>query len=84
MFGWFKKKLTHSNCRYCTATVSDSASEFCDDECEGAWMRGDRMMGGLPQVTYTPPMPPVAAPLNTKEEEIFERIGNRWQILDIR
>lgn len=39
----------NTGCRYCSATLykkldyNDSSTEFCDDDCEGAWMRGDRV-----------------------------------------
>jgi hypothetical protein len=38
----------NTGCRYCSATLykkldyNDSSTEFCDDDCEGAWMRGFR------------------------------------------
>lgn len=38
-----------TSCRYCSTTLykrsypHDSIKEFCDDDCEGAWMRGDRV-----------------------------------------
>jgi hypothetical protein len=39
----------NTGCRYCSATLykkldyNDSSTEFCDDDCEGAWMRGYRI-----------------------------------------
>jgi hypothetical protein len=38
----------NTGCRYCSTTLykkldyDDSSTEFCNDDCEGAWMRGFR------------------------------------------
>jgi len=42
----------NTGCRYCSATLykkldyNDSSTEFCDDDCEGAWMKGFRKEPG--------------------------------------